>query len=216
MKRTIFNQEDKLNERYESNSYYDKVKTYSSDTCYFLDVPYKSKEEAKSNGALWDNEWKKWFTFKTNINLRKKYRLYPKLYIDVPYKLKEEAKEEGALWDNDLKKWYTYNKDGMNTFEFLDDVNDNIDYIVYDDGKIDIPQIQPYKPPYVHHNIKFDSSTGKQFLNGVELEEEEVRYEKNEKGEWDICEEQKRMIERVKELDSMSIESFQREMEKMC
>lgn len=39
-------------------------------TRLYLDVPYKEKDEAKSLGARWDPEKKKWYTtYKKNYHL---------------------------------------------------------------------------------------------------------------------------------------------------
>ena len=91
LKTSIFNPEDKLSERIETETLY---------------VPFDEKDNAKEQGAKWDPANKSWVCDIQNQSLIEKYK---KRYIQVLYKDKDNAKENGCKWDQESKKWYTYN-----------------------------------------------------------------------------------------------------------
>ena len=91
LKTSIFNPEDKLSERIETETLY---------------VQFVEKDSAKELGARWDPATKSWVCDIQNKSLMDKYR---KRYIEVEYKDKDYAKENGCKWDQECKKWYTYN-----------------------------------------------------------------------------------------------------------
>ena len=91
LKTSIFNPEDKLSERKETEILY---------------VPFEQKEDAKKLGAKWDKENKYWYCDNNNESLIEKYKIR---YVNISYDDKDDAKENGCKWDQDNKKWYTYN-----------------------------------------------------------------------------------------------------------
>lgn len=66
-----------------------------------LYVQFSQKEEAKTNGALWDVDNKLWYCYKDNKYCIDNFR---KIYINVPYEKKDYAKTLGAKYDG--KMWY--------------------------------------------------------------------------------------------------------------
>ena len=82
----------------------------------FLEVPYEQKEDAKSKGAKWNTELKKWYiTSSDDIDL---FKSWTRNYIDVPYNEKDEAKSLGALWCKENHMWYYkyFNTDSSHMF----------------------------------------------------------------------------------------------------
>ena len=73
LKTSIFNPEDKLSERIETETLY---------------VPFVEKDSAKELGARWDPATKSWVCDIQNKSLMDKYR---KRYIQVEYKDKDKS-----------------------------------------------------------------------------------------------------------------------------
>ena len=96
----------------------------------FLFVPYHYKDQAKAEGAKWDEINKKWYVENDKperYNLIKKWvkenfeeiptltseKIYKlkdeylkKIYLWVPFTYKDQAKNEGVKWCAKNKQWY--------------------------------------------------------------------------------------------------------------
>jgi antirestriction protein ArdC/phage/plasmid primase-like uncharacterized protein len=101
----------------------------------YLDVPFKEKDAARTLGATWDKEVKKWCARPgTDLNKLAKWlpqaeaaRAVPspapeqprtpppppqpeitteKMFLSVPYREKDMARAKGAKWDKDTKLWF--------------------------------------------------------------------------------------------------------------
>lgn len=90
----------------------------------YLNVDFNDKSEAKSLGAMWDGDEKKWHAPYSNREALAKFMPKPeptpeqkltvipvlreekKVILAVPFKEKEEAKALGARWDKENKTWY--------------------------------------------------------------------------------------------------------------
>jgi hypothetical protein len=80
----------------------------------YLIVPFDEKEEAKSLGARWDQEKKKWY-----VPVGKDigpFRKWTKVFLTVPFAEKDEVKQLGGLWDIDAQKWYTRGGSNLSLF----------------------------------------------------------------------------------------------------
>jgi DNA topoisomerase-3 len=69
----------------------------------YLKVPYDEKDEAKKNGARWDNDKKLWYIVK-GIKTLEKYIIET---LEVDYDDKDKVKKLGAFWNNENKTWNT-------------------------------------------------------------------------------------------------------------
>lgn len=90
----------------------------------FLNCPFEDKDEAKSLGARWDSDEKKWYItdemdgqpfvqwLETSDPAPKKAAAEEpspegeKTYLNCPFEDKDECKALGGQWDGDAKKWY--------------------------------------------------------------------------------------------------------------
>lgn len=76
----------------------------------YITVPFELKDEAKSLGARWDADAKKWFV-PSGVD-PKLFEKFSNVYLEVPFSEKEEVKSLGGRWDKDKMKWYvTVGKD---------------------------------------------------------------------------------------------------------
>lgn len=80
---------------------------------YYINVPFKEKEEAKSLGAKWDGKERSWYVPEgIDKELFNKWTQKAvdtkkdKIYLAVPYEERAEAKKLGAKWDKSEKSWY--------------------------------------------------------------------------------------------------------------
>lgn len=81
-----------------------RMSMFSSVSKTFLDVPFDMKDEAKSLGAKWDKDTKKWYiTDGTDASLFQKFL---RVYLTVPFAEKDEVKALGARWDKEKSRWY--------------------------------------------------------------------------------------------------------------
>jgi hypothetical protein len=69
---------------------------------YFIDIPFKLKDEAKALGAKYDVDNKKWYVEKESQQQK-----FEKVYLQVPYDDKDVVKDLGCIWSKDYKKWWT-------------------------------------------------------------------------------------------------------------
>jgi hypothetical protein len=72
----------------------------------YLYVPYCDKEQAKTLGARWDTNKKKWYCEDDKKICVEQWGIR---YLDIPYEEREDAKNKGYRWDPDVKKWYCRN-----------------------------------------------------------------------------------------------------------
>lgn len=73
----------------------------------YLDCPFAEKDEAKSLGAKFDNEKRKWYVAAdADLAPFAKWMPASDRYLDCPFDEKDEAKALGAKWDNEQRKWY--------------------------------------------------------------------------------------------------------------
>lgn len=81
----------------------------------YIDVPYSLKNEAKTKGAKFDPENKKFY-----IDDEQFLKLYSRTYLKIPYEDRKIAKDNGCLFDGQLKLWYTIdlNADNENLKQF--------------------------------------------------------------------------------------------------
>ena len=80
-----------------------------SDIKEFLIVPYGDKDEAKTLGARWDTNSKRWYVpqlCSDNNSEELTARWGSVDYINVSYDDRAEVKALGAQWDGSAKKWY--------------------------------------------------------------------------------------------------------------
>lgn len=68
-----------------------------------LYVNYDDREEAKKDGAFFDNNLKTWLCDEDNKKCIKKY---DRIYLKVDYDKKDYVKSLGGRWDMVDKKWY--------------------------------------------------------------------------------------------------------------
>jgi uncharacterized protein YbaR (Trm112 family) len=68
----------------------------------YISIPYILKDEAKSLGALYNYDKKKWYIIDHSI-----LKNFNRVFLDVPFDKKDEVKELGGLWCPDRKKWFT-------------------------------------------------------------------------------------------------------------
>ena len=86
-----------------------------SSTVYYLDCPFEEKDDAKSIGARWDKDARKWFVpseFYPMLEQFNRWKPNGKVYLDAPYEDRENVKKAGANWDPIVKKWYVSTKAG--------------------------------------------------------------------------------------------------------
>ena len=78
---------------------------------YFIDIPFKLKDQAKEHGAKWDSEEKSWY-----ITDKKNLVLFDMIDLEVPFYCKDIAKDNGAMWDKENKSWKTsrFNEEKIN------------------------------------------------------------------------------------------------------
>ncbi len=97
-------------------------KVLKKDIETYLSVPFAEKDSAKSLGARWDRDKKKWYVPKgVNPSPFKKWvisfeeasaknrdikKIEAESYLNVPYADKDKIKSIGGRWDNDRKQWY--------------------------------------------------------------------------------------------------------------
>lgn len=89
---------------------------------YYLHIDYNNKDNAKSLGAKWDMNSKKWYytddtpddkkqDLKNLETIIKNTPVEPekeikKNYVKIPFQSKTDAKKAGARWDAGVKSWY--------------------------------------------------------------------------------------------------------------
>jgi len=78
----------------------------------YIDVPYEQKDEAKSMGARWDPDERRWYVQENAWSFSRWFRRY----LDVPYEQKDEAKSMGARWDPDRMQWWISGVDDLSGF----------------------------------------------------------------------------------------------------
>lgn len=72
----------------------------------YLAVSYSEKDDAKSLGARWDSDAKRWYGTSDDDELLAKYEM---IHLSVPFDQKDVAKKMGAMWDSSKKSWYCSN-----------------------------------------------------------------------------------------------------------
>lgn len=105
---------------------------------YYIDVPYKDKDDAKELGAKWDKAEKSWYVPKnfpieqfeqwdknkgslstkvpnqtTSKANQENDNRNSRTYLAVPYANRAEAKAAGAKWDKSAKSWFADEKSDM-------------------------------------------------------------------------------------------------------
>lgn len=97
---------------------------------YYINIDYDSKDKAKTLGAKWDMNAKKWYyTNDTDEDNKRELKLLEesiknkpekqcdtntdikkidqtKIYVKIPFNNKNSAKKFGARWDASVKSWY--------------------------------------------------------------------------------------------------------------
>ncbi|RQM25921.1 hypothetical protein B5M09_000166 [Aphanomyces astaci] len=84
-----------------------------STECMYFDCPYIERDQARSQGALWDSEKKLWVV-PAGRNLKPFLRWTPRApqvstdrkYLDCPFPQKFLVKGLGAEWDPEAKAWF--------------------------------------------------------------------------------------------------------------
>lgn len=82
----------------------------------YLDVPYVDRGLAKSKGAMWNSDEKKWYITDDMAN-SSDFSTWMVTYLNVPFSEKDLAKSLGAKWDVSKKKWYITNEKDYNLFK---------------------------------------------------------------------------------------------------
>ena len=93
---------------------------------FYLDCPFSDKDEAKSLGAFWDADVRKWYV-PDNLERTLFEKWFPgantayeepkivedsdKFFLDVDFSDKDKVKKLGARWDPRARKWWTLEKD---------------------------------------------------------------------------------------------------------
>ena len=93
---------------------------------FYLDCPFSDKDEAKSLGAFWDSDVRKWYV-PDNVSKDLFEKWFPgantayeeplvvedsdKFFLDVDFSDKDKVKKLGARWDPRARKWWTTEAD---------------------------------------------------------------------------------------------------------
>ena len=74
------------------------------ETRIYLDVSFKEKDEAKSMGAKWDSQSKRWYTSPDRVDIINKwYDSRVKVYLAVPFTEKDDVKKKlSSVFGNDI------------------------------------------------------------------------------------------------------------------
>lgn len=89
---------------------------------YYIDIPFKLKDEAKQHGAKWDSEKKSWYVEDTSL-----LPAFEKVYLFILYKDKDQVKDLGCAWSKEHKKWWScaFNKKVIQLYKNIEAI-DNI------------------------------------------------------------------------------------------
>lgn len=102
---------------YESSSSEESLSSEESMDIY-LYVPFEEKNKAKTCGAMWDNDKKKWYCKSDDLIFCNDWKI---IYLNVPFMMKEEFKYKyGSQWSSIEKKWYINQKIYKSNKLFLD------------------------------------------------------------------------------------------------
>lgn len=91
------------------NNLLDKYEKEKEKNKVYIEFPDRIRYRIKRKGAEWDNDKKKWYTYRKEVI--NEVNEYKKIYLNVPYEKKDKAKSLGAKWDMSKKKWYCYDID---------------------------------------------------------------------------------------------------------
>jgi hypothetical protein len=84
---------------------------------FYIDIPFKLKDQAKSLGALYDAGSRSWY-----VKTQEAMESFDKVYLFILYKDKDVVKEMGCAWSKDSKKWWTraFNKKVINLYQNIE------------------------------------------------------------------------------------------------
>jgi hypothetical protein len=73
------------------------------ETKYYIFVTYALKDIAKSMGARWDPDVRRWYVLNNDNPLLETHQM---IYLNIQYKDKDEAKVLDCQYDSNMKSWF--------------------------------------------------------------------------------------------------------------